>query len=41
MQEKRKREDSELDRFLELLLEDPHVTDAYKNQPIAWWRDFG
>lgn len=38
---KRKREDSELDRFLELSLEDLNVTDLYKNQPIAWWRDFG
>ena len=38
---KRKREDSELDRFLELSLEDLNVTDIYKNQPIAWWRDFG
>jgi hypothetical protein len=26
---------------LELSLEDLNVTDLYKNQPIAWWRDFG
>lgn len=38
---KRKREDSELDRFLELSLEDLNVTDLYKNQPIASWRDHG
>lgn len=38
---KRKREDFELDRFLELSLEDLHVTDLYKNHPIAWWKDFG
>lgn len=38
---KRKCEDSELDRFLELSLEDLNVTDLYKNQPISWWRDFG
>jgi hypothetical protein len=37
---KRKRENSELDRYMYAGREDLHCAD-YVTQPLAWWRDYG